>query len=237
MEAKDIAVRKRTQIARANRTMFLWIAVASALIGVAVVVGIFLFQQLVYNEKVLTAKQTTASNLKANNAAIDQLKQEILVLDTNIDLAKVKANETDKALQVVLDALPYEPNTLALGASLQHKLLIGIPGLQPIESLTILPVATAEDQMAAPPSTTTPVTPTETTASGDNSIEFSFKITGTQPALQQLLSNLERSIRTIKVIKVNFEVQQNGEIMADVTAHAFYEPTRTIELTKKVVPR
>lgn len=234
METKDVAVRKRTQIAKANRTMFLWIAIASALIGVAVVVGIFLFQQLMYNEKVLSAKQTTVNNLKANNAAVDLLKQEILVLETNTDLAKVKANETDKALQVVLDALPYEPNTLALGASLQHKLLIGVPGLQPIESLSILPIVSAEDQAAAPPSA---VTPTVVTTASDNAIEFNFRIIGTQDALKQLLSNLERSIRTIKIINVNLEVQQDGSIMADVTAHAFYEPTRTIELKKEVVPR
>ena len=60
MAANEVALRKRTQIAKANRTMFIWIAVASALIGTAAVVSIFFFQQLVYNEKVLAEKLNTA---------------------------------------------------------------------------------------------------------------------------------------------------------------------------------
>ncbi len=129
MNPNDVAVRKRSQIAKANRTMFLWIAAASALVGIAAVVGLFLGQQLFYNEKVLAEKQKTATTLKQNLSAITELKQEILVLDTNTDLAKVRANPNDKALQVILDALPSEANSLALGASLQNKLLVGVPVL------------------------------------------------------------------------------------------------------------
>jgi len=229
MKPNEVAVRKRSQIAKANRTMFLWIAGASALVGTAAVVGIFLFQQLIYNEKVLAAKQETASTLKHNNEAIGELKQEILVLDTNTDLAKAKANETDSALQVILDALPSEPNGLALGASLQNKLLTGIPGLQPIESLSVTPVATgeeAEGELDASAETST-----------SNAIEFTFTITGTEDALKQLLTNLERSIRTIKIVSLRFEAQKDGQFLMNVTAQAFYEPTRTIELRDEVVPR
>lgn len=227
MNPNDVAARKRSQIAKANRTMFLWIAAASALVGVAAVVGLFLGQQLFYNEKVLAEKQKTASTLKQNLSAITQLKQEILVLDTNPDLAKVRANPNDNAIQVILDALPSEPNALALGASLQNKLLVGIPGLKGIESLVVNSVNTG-DQAVVDNSKKT---------STDNAIDFSFTISGSQPALQQLLTNLERSIRTIEFVSVRFETQQNGELLLNVSARAFYEPTRTLELKNKVVPR
>lgn len=230
MKPNEVAVRKRSQIASANRTMFLWIAAASAIIGIAVVVGIFLFQQLVYNEKVLAVKLTTANTLKDNNEAVDELKQEILVLDTNADLAKVKANPNDQTLQVILDALPSEPNTLALGASLQNKLLVGIPGLQPVTSMTVNPVESGDETEVD----------ASASASDDammNAIGFSFTITGTQQALQQLLQKLEHSIRTIEVISVRFESQGNGQMLMNVSARAFYEPTRVIELQEKVVPR
>ena len=227
MNPNDVAARKRSQIAKANRTMFLWIADASALVVVAAVVGLFLGQQLFYNEKVLAEKQKTASTLKQNLSAITQLKQEILVLDTNPDLAKVRANPNDNAIQVILDALPSEPNALALGASLQNKLLVGIPGLKGIESLVVNSVNTG-DQAVVDNSKKT---------STDNAIDFSFTISGSQPALQQLLTNLERSIRTIEFVSVRFETQQNGELLLNVSARAFYEPTRTLELKNKVVPR
>lgn len=70
MNPNDVAARKRSQIAKASRTMFLWIAATSALVGVAAVVGLFLGQQLFYNEKVLAEKQKTASTLKQNLSAI-----------------------------------------------------------------------------------------------------------------------------------------------------------------------
>lgn len=227
MNPNDVAVRKRSQIAKANRTMFLWIAAASALVGVAAVVGLFLGQQLFYNEKVLAEKQKTSSTLKQDLSAITQLKQEILVLDTNPDLAKVRANPNDNAIQVILDALPSEPNALALGASLQNKLLVGIPGLKGIESLVVNSVNTGDQTVVDNSKKTTT----------DNAIDFSFTISGTQPALQQLLTNLERSIRTIEFVSVRFETQQNGELLLNVSARAFYEPTRTLELKNKVVPR
>src|SRR6218665_3607322 len=121
----DVAIRKRTQIAQANRTMFIWIAIASALIGTAAVVSIFLFQKLTFNEQVLSVKQETVSTLDHNISVVDSLKDDIQALEVNTALMSVKANDSDEALQVVLDALPSEANSLALGASLQNKLLAG----------------------------------------------------------------------------------------------------------------
>src|SRR5690554_2580760 len=103
-QGNDAAIRKRTQIAKANRTMFIWIAVASALIGSAVVVSIFMAQQLFYNEKVLAEKQETVSTLSHNNSVVGDLEDEIRVLDTNTALTSAKARESNQALQVILDA-------------------------------------------------------------------------------------------------------------------------------------
>lgn len=234
---EEVAVRKRTQIAKANRAMFLWIAVASALVGTAAVVGVFLTQQLIYNEKVLSVKSTTASTLQSNLDVVDALKQEVLVLDTNKDLATVKANPQDQALQVILDALPSDANHLALGASLQNKLLTGIPGLQPIETMQIQAIEATEvtaDAATAP--ATTETDPNAATAP-ENAIEFSVTISGTQDALKQLLQQLERSIRTIEVSTARFETQANGDLVLNLTGRAFYEPSRTLELKKKVVER
>ena len=72
MKPNDTALRKRTQISKANRTMFLWIAGASALVGFAVVTSIFLGQQLLFNEKVLLEKNKTVSTLNANNKIVEE---------------------------------------------------------------------------------------------------------------------------------------------------------------------
>lgn len=227
MQPNDVAIRKRNQITKANRTMFIWIAIASALVGAAVVVGIFLSQQLFYNEQVLLKKQQTIDTLKQNNAVVEDLKSEIRILDTNADLATVKANPSDQTLQVILDALPSEPNQHALGSSLQNKLLTGVPGLQPIQQLQVDSVDGGTEQAGV----------VEGEDVVPNSINFRFTVLGTQDALKQVLENLERSIRTIEVVSVRIENQADGSLAMTVSARAFYEPTVNLQLKEQVVPR
>jgi hypothetical protein len=228
MKPNDTALRKRTQISKANRTMFLWIAGASAIVGFAVVASIFLGQKLFFNEKVLYAKNKTVSTLSENNKVIADLKTNVRVLDTNTDLAKVKANPGDQTIRVILDALPSDANSLALGASLQSKLLAGIPGLT-IVSLQVDPVQGIESldigAVSSPGTATTDTT---------NQITFQFSVEGNQSALLKALTNLERSIRTIDVTRLQIENQGTSQVMT-VKGRAFYEPAKNVTLYDKVV--
>lgn len=223
----NVALRKRTQIAKANRTMFLWIAVGSAIVGCALVVSFFLAQKLFYNEKVLSEKEKTVSVLNANNAVISELETQVRVLDTNAALATVKAKDTDQTVQVILDALPSDANSLALGASLQMKLLAGIPGLS-IESLNADPVVGIESLSSDTSSQNA------STTGVDNQITFQFAVSGDQTALKQVLTNLEKSIRAIDIISLRIESQGTKQLMT-VQGRAFYEPAKTIDLRDKVV--
>ncbi|MFZ1250357.1 MAG: GspMb/PilO family protein [Candidatus Microsaccharimonas sp.] len=232
MKSSDAAIRKRTQIAKANRTMFIWISIASVVVGVAAVVSYFLFNNLAYTEKVLAEKQTTLSTLNSNNNVVAGLADEIRVLDTNSALSSVKAKDTDQAIQVILDALPSEANSFALGASLQNKLLAGVSGLDGgIESLQVDPVVGVETLTGSTATTTA-----QSAAGTENAITFRFKVRGGQPALRQVLENLEKSIRTIVVTNVRIETQRTGPEMT-VEGKAFYEPTTAVKLENKVVPR
>lgn len=231
MKSNDAAIRKRTQISKANRTMFLWIAISSALIGAAIVVSIFLTQKLIYTEKVLGAKQETVSVLDHNNEIVPSLEDEIRVLDTNTALNSIKANETDQAIQVILDALPSEANSLALGASLQNKLLVGIPNLA-IESLQVDSVIGVETLTSAAEAEADPTITGD--AASASAITFRFTVTGPEQSLKKALENLERSIRTIQIVSVKIESRSTGTSMV-VQAKAYYEPTKTIQLTQKEI--
>jgi cell division protein FtsB len=213
MQPKAVAVRKRTQIAKANRTMFIWVACASALIGFAIVVCIFLAQMLFYNEKVLSEKDKTVAVLKTNNTNIIELQNQVRALDANQALIDAKARPEDRAIQVILDALPSEANSLALGASLQNKLLTGV-------SLSSLQVDSAAK--------------TSGSAAKKNEILFRFSVSGDEAVLKQTLNNLEKSIRTIEVISLKIENQGATRVMT-VQAKAYYEPARLVELKDKTV--
>ena len=64
---KESSIRKRQQIFKANRMMFLWVAMASAVIGFALVISISLMQRIIYNQKVIGEKNKTYSTLANNN--------------------------------------------------------------------------------------------------------------------------------------------------------------------------
>jgi hypothetical protein len=217
MQKSDSALRKRQQISNANRMMFLWVAGVSAVVGIAAVLGIFLFQRLVFNEKILLKKQDTLSTLVANNKAVDGLEENVRLLNTNQALLDVRAKPNDTPLQVILDALPAEANSSALGSSLQNVLL---PGDNiTIESLTVNPIGGENDESA------------------EGTIDFSFSVsapTGQINSLRDLVRRLERSIRAIDVTSETIEIQGSKATLS-VNAKAYYEPAKSIELKSETV--
>lgn len=226
MQPKTAPIRKRTQIAMTNRIMFLWVAGVSVIVGFAVVGSIFLTQMLLFNERVLQEKSKTITILKNNNSNIAPLESQVRVLDTNQNLIDSKATPTDQAIQVILDALPSDANSLALGASIQNKLLAGIPGLQ-ILTLQVDPVVGIEslysnsaiqDASAAP-------------SLSQNMISLRFSVQGDATAMKKVLLNLESSIRTIDVTSLKIE----GTDTMTVQARAYYEPEIVVELKDKTV--
>ena len=226
MPAADPALRKRQQIAKANRMMFLWVAGVSVIVGIALVLSIFLVQKLLFNEQVLSKKNETVRTLTDNNKIVGQLKDNARVLNTNQNLLDSRAKEEDTALQAILDALPSEPNSSALGSSLQNVLLPG-DGIQ-VESLTVEPVAGVEGTSESE----------STTASGENTIGFTFSVSAPSDkidSLRELLRRLEKSIRAIDVQTTTIEMQ-GSRITLTASAVAYYEPTKSIELKTESVP-
>ena len=229
-EPETIVVRKRQQIASANRTMFIWVALASVVVGSAAVGAIFLAQKAWFNERVLAEKTKTVSTLDKNVKTIDKLKEQVRVMNTNQALHDAMAPGETQPIQVVLDALPADANSSALGASLQTKLL-NDPALT-IDTLRVDPVAGVEanteqgveDASASDKST-------------DSTIHFIFTVsvpTDKVSALKDLLGRLERSVRAIDITKLTVEGQGNRVSMT-VEGNAYYEPAKTVELKEKVV--
>lgn len=229
MQLKGVAIRKRTQIASANRLMFLWVAGVSVIFGISLVGVIFLSQMLFFNERVLQEKGRTLATLDKNNANVPELEKQVRVLNTNQALIDSKSKPEDQAVQVILDALPSDANSLALGASLQNKLLAGISGLT-LNSLQVDPVIGIESLSGD----LSVVDVSPTSSKTQNEITFRFSVNGNEEALKQVLLNLEKSIRTIDVISLKIE-SQSATRMLSVQGRAFYEPARNVHLEDKVV--
>lgn len=229
-DKQGTALRKRQQISQANKTMFLWVAGASALVGIAGVVVWSLSQRLVYNEEVLGAKQTTISNLRYNNSIIDELKKNVRVRNTDSKLAALKVETENEPAEVVFDALPSAVNSTALGSSLQSNKLLGQDGVK-IEALSTTPVSGIEDSSEN-------ATSTIVEATSDNVIEFKFTVSvGSNDVskLTDILQRLERSVRTFTVTKVHIEKTED-KLEMSVEGYAYYQPAKKVEMQTKLVP-
>ena len=98
--AKETGLRKRSQIKKANRTMFIWVASMSAIAMVCLVVSYHLVLSTFFKGRVIAAQMQTIGNLDTSIKNTDSNNEEslgaqILALDTNENLAMVKANPED----------------------------------------------------------------------------------------------------------------------------------------------
>lgn len=220
------SLKKRTLIAKSNKEMFIWVAIVSGILSISIVGSIIIIQNIFHMNKVIDYKSKTLSNIEYNNSAIPQLQDSVRALNSNQALIDSKARPSDEAIQVILDALPSEANSLALGASFQKVLLYGVDGVK-IESITVDPVAGVE------------------AISGDGTVQLSsqanasvisyrFSVSGPLLQLIEVLKRLEKSIRVIDTTKVKIENQGTSQILS-VEGVAYYQPSIQLELTKEKI--
>jgi hypothetical protein len=215
MATPQVGMKKRQIIANSNRTMFFWIAAMSAVLGICAVLSLFIVQQIIFKTKITNKLDATVSTLKDNNKNSSALIENVRVLETNQDLGSLKARPEDKALQVILDALPADNNALALGSSLQQKLL-------QLPNLTI-------DSLSVQASTGTSLTDTGTT------VPFTVSMSAPDAnTLKDALARIEKSIRVIDIDTLSLE--RSGDKYAMIlNAHAYYEPAKVVELKSETV--
>lgn len=219
------AIRKRQQIDNANKTMFIWVAVAAAVLAIATVLCVSLLGHIAFKQKIINEKNKTVSTLHKNNQVAGELKKQVRILNTNQALLDTPRLPDSEPLSVILDALPSTANSSALGASLQQKLL-AVDGVS-IGSLVVDPISGVEDSGDSG----------VVADAGPNTITFKFSITtdgGGESRLHEVLRNIERSIRVINLTTVSIEQQATGgKITMSAEGQAFYQPASTVQLKDK----
>lgn len=215
---KGVAIRKRQQIDSSKKTMFIFVASAAFLAGIALVVSIFLIQQIVFHSKIIIEKQSTISRLDKNLKTIDELKKNIRVLDTNTALNSIKSSDESNALQTILDALPDNPNADAFGASLKNKFIDTTTGVT-IQSLSVSQAGSGGESSESAPA---------------NTVSFTMEVSGPADRLKELVTKFESSIRVIDLKAL--EIQRNEDKLSLVVRGvAYYQPAQTVQLENKVV--
>jgi Tfp pilus assembly protein PilO len=220
-------VRKRAQIATANKQMFIWVAAAAVIVAICFVLGLNFVQRIIYQAKVNGEISKTADTLANNVKVIPELMTEVdtLKTNTNLNLANLKSDDST-AFQVVLDALPTEDDRTALGASLQQKVLT--PSGVSIEQISVTDSGGAvitTDETAADNSSVQPTA---------QIITFSMVLNGSYSAIQSAIKDIERTIRPITINSIDLQ-GTDDKLQATINATTYYVPKVNYSLGSKEV--
>lgn len=207
MSQNSLAVTTRRQkISKAESTVFIAVAIAAVLVVFSVISMRFLWQQKSYNDRVIKAKTEARDTLKSNLANIDKLSSQFT------DLENGSTNST-----TILHALPPVYDYASLATAMQSLAqqsgvtLVGDIGQDQSESA----IATAD--------TSQPV-----------EVPLTLQVNGSYSAVVKYVQNLELSIRPIKVTNLTLNGDQTG-VKATVTATTYYQPTRSLDVSKSEV--
>ncbi len=211
-------LKKRQQIELAGRNMFVWVVIAAIAVSFCLAAGQYLFSKWQYNNKVLTAKYKASDTLSQNILNAKELKTNVDALIADNNLASVKTDASDSNLKSILDALPTTSDPAALATSLQLAVL-NRSGVT-IESITVPPETDGVDPNSLP------ATPQE--------IKFGFIVSGTYEKIQQVVKDIEHTIRPMRIDGINL-TGTDKNLRAIIDATTYYQPSKSVNAAQEVI--
>lgn len=219
---------KRQQVEKANKSIFIWLAVASAVVALSLVLLQFLIKEAIFNQKIINKKSETSSIVKKNIENAKKLKSNVNALLADANLEAVRTADSNNNLQAVLDALPTSGDATTFSNSLYNKVL-------PLAGVTVDTVSVG-DQAAAAVAATTATTPGQAVSQVPAPLPliFTTSITGDFGRTKDTLVNLERTIRPINVTKLTVKAAE-GSLSTTIAGETYYLAGSNVELGKTSV--
>lgn len=226
--AQLTGVKKRQQIAGTRKEVLMWVAIASAVVVICLVIGMNIFQRIQYQMKVNSEISKTAKTMEANVEAIDGLIKNVNDLRANrlLTAPGLKADDST-VFQVVIDALPTENDSVSLSSSLQNKIL-NRSGVT-IEQISVDGESSSSsnnDDEVVSSSVEFPVA---------QPINFRISIVGTYESIKQTLADIERTIRPIIINSLEIS-GTDDRLTATIQATTYYSSNVNFQVGEKEVP-
>lgn len=221
--AKSINIGKKELINKANSNMVAAVAIAGFVIVFALIASRALWSQRGYQSRVISDKQLAVKNLNTNQQTVKKLAESYHVfISTPDNVIGGNPNgggdkDGDNA-KIVLDALPSKYDFPAFITSVEKLLKINNYSLKTIGG--------TDDEVA------------QKNSESKDPVEIPFQFTsdiGGYGNVKELLGTLEKSIRPIKIKKISLSGAGGSLIETDVEAVSYYQATKGITITKKVV--
>lgn len=226
--AQLTGVKKRQQIAGTRKEVLMWVAIASAVVVICLVVGMNIFQRIQYQMKVNTEISKTAKTMEANVKAIDGLIKNVNDLRANrlLTAPGLKADDST-VFQVVIDALPTENDSVSLSSSLQNKIL-NRSGVT-IEQISV------DGESSSSSNDDDEVTTSNVEFPVAQPINFRISIVGTYESIKQTLADIERTIRPIIINSLEIS-GTDDRLTATIQATTYYSSNVNFQVGEKEVP-
>lgn len=213
---------KQVTINQANKMVIIATSVATFVVIFCAIASHALFSQMLYQNRIISAKKVAVKQLEKNEAAITDLAasyQNFVGSQPNVlggNPSGVGDKDGDNA-KIVLDALPSKYDFPALATSLE-KLLSA-------QNVTIESIAGTDDEVAQAGNNVS-----------DNpqviAIPFEVAAKGDYLSIQKMTKTFELSIRPIQIQTLNVTGGQ-GDLTLNVTAQTYYQPEKQFNIGKK----
>jgi len=218
--AKQTLLTKRRLIESAGKMVFVWVAIAAAVVSLALVALQFVYQDFQFNNDIIAAKFTAVSTLEKNIVAVDELDTNIKRLIANGDLSKAKAYPDEDNLAVILDALPSNKSSTDLPAGLQKV-------ISPKSGVTLVSITVPSGEAIV-----TEATETSATVQPMEQI-YAVEIAGNYDSIKKFLQQIEHSIRPIYVMSIDIQGASSNELRANMTIKTYYQPSKSVTITRE----
>ena len=198
---------RRDQVKKASSTVFIAVAAASVIVMFSLISIRFLWERKSYNDRVVTAKTKARNDIQTNLASLEKLSEQYPQLDSS-------ASTNSKT---ILHALPPVYDYAALASSIDS--LASMSGVQSSTSI-------GEDTSASALTSAPLSQPVE--------IPLSMNVSGSYDAIKKYVSNLENSIRPIRVVSVTYS-GTNSALQLTVQAVTYYQPARSLDVMRSQI--
>lgn len=216
---------KRLAISKANAQMVAVVAVAAFVTVFCLVASQAVFSQNRYQARVIRAKERAHNQLEQNLETFNDLQTAYKAFDSTatnvIGGTTTGTGDNDGSnSKIVLDALPSTYDFPALTSSIEKILRDN--------NLKVTEITGTDDQLNQQDNTSSPTPePVE--------IPFSFTVTNANyGSISQLITRMQQSIRPLSIDSIEVSGGIN-DMTATVNAHTYYQPSKSVTITKKVV--
>lgn len=205
---------KHLAVDKANTQVVIAVSVATALLVFALFASLSLAEKIKYQNKVIGKRNDAVAQLEENVKATESLVNSYVVFDSAVGSV---IGSADKNSKIVLDSLPSKYDFPALATSLE--LIIRGAGLT-VDSITGSDLEATALQSSIEPE----IVP----------IPFQIDAAGNYGAVQQLIKDLERSIRPFKINTLQISGSDNS-LKVSIAAETYYMPARELGIVEEVV--